>query len=67
MGARGMSQETRILNYLKTARAITPLQALDKFGCFRLAARIHDLRAKGYEIETEEVRGKPYARYRLVA
>lgn len=62
-----MSQKDRILSYLKR-RPITPIQALEKFGCFRLAARIEELRSEGYQIKTERVeRGdKRYARYRLV-
>lgn len=63
-----MSQKLRILNYLKR-RPITPIQALEKFGCLRLAARIEELRSEGHSIETERVeRGnKRYARYRLTA
>jgi Helix-turn-helix domain len=38
------SQTQRILAYLKKGRAITPLQALAKFQCFRLGARIWDIR-----------------------
>jgi hypothetical protein len=48
-----MSQNERILNYMKThKRGITPLKALDKFGCLRLSGRIHDLREQGYPIVT---------------
>lgn len=39
-----------ILNYMKQFRSINPLQALQDIGCFRLAARISDLREKGYPI-----------------
>lgn len=56
-----------IFNHLKT-KPITPIEALNKFGCFRLAARIHDLRRKGHLIETETVKlknGKRCARYHL--
>jgi hypothetical protein len=38
------TQNEKILTYLKAGRKLTPLQALNKFGCFRLSARIHDLR-----------------------
>ncbi len=60
-----MSQCDQILGYMKRGRAISPLIALEKFGCFRLAARIHDLRAKGHPIESREViRGdKHFAEY----
>lgn len=64
------SQNRRIAEYLKkaTTKGITPLEALTKFDCFRLSARIWDLRHKyGMDIETiHEYRGgKQYARYRL--
>ena len=33
-----------ILEHLEKYGSITPLQALDLYGCFRLAARVHELR-----------------------
>lgn len=49
-----MSQNKEILRYLQThKRGITPIDALQKFGCFRLSARISDLREKGYDIRTD--------------
>ena len=61
-------QETWILNHLKTKGSITPIEALEKYQCFRLAARISDLREQGYKIDTEIERrgGKRWARYSLV-
>jgi hypothetical protein len=54
------------LEYLKTYGSITPLEALRAFGCMRLGARIADLRADGYDIETEiNPKGKRYAIYRF--
>ena len=47
------SQCDAILDYLRRGKILTPLDALRLFGCFRLAARIHDLRSQGYTIETE--------------
>ena len=49
------SQNAAILHYLKLGKAITPLEALHYLGCFRLAARIHDLRGMGYNIQSEMV------------
>ena len=50
------SQNERILKYLQThRRGITPLTALEKFGCMRLSGRIHDLREQGYMISTNLV------------
>ena len=63
-----MTQNQQIKGYLEKGKSITPLQALNKFGCFRLAARISDLRNKGLNIATKIVtkEGKSYASYRLV-
>jgi len=61
-----VTQTTAILRILNLRGSITPLEALQEVGCFRLAARISDLRADGYPIVTEWVEGdKRYARYRL--
>jgi hypothetical protein len=61
------SQNTKILEHLKKHQVIEPMTALDRYGCFRLAARISELRMN-YSIDTEMVeRGnKRFARYRLV-
>jgi hypothetical protein len=61
-----MSQVDRIHAHLKSS-PITSMQALRRYGCFRLAARIRDLRASGHQIETERVErgGKTFARYRM--
>jgi hypothetical protein len=46
-----MSQQDQILAYMKRhPRGITPLLALTECGCFRLAARIYDLRWAGHDI-----------------
>ena len=46
------SQTHAILVHLKRGRILTPLDALWKFGCNRLAARIHELRRSGHEIKS---------------
>ncbi|AIL33108.1 helix-turn-helix domain-containing protein [Basilea psittacipulmonis] len=63
-----MAQAEQILEFLKKGNPITPIDALNLFGCFRLGARIFDLRREGYNIVTEIVEDgeKHYARYRLV-
>jgi len=62
-----MTQEDNVLLHMKTVGPITPIDALNKYGCFRLAAVIHNLRSKGYRIETDtkENGTKRYASYRL--
>ena len=64
-----MNQEQQILNHLREGNAVTPLLALEKFGCMRLASRVHRLREQGYKIETRHKRSndKVYAEYYLGA
>jgi hypothetical protein len=53
------SQSLRIIGYMNSGRGITSMQALEKFGCFRLASRIHELRKMGYRItKTNVIRNK---------
>ena len=47
-----VSQRDMILEHLRKYGSITPLEALDRFACFRLGARILELRKLGHPIET---------------
>lgn len=49
------SQCDKILAYLSRGNTLTPTEALQRFGCFRLAARINDLRSSGHHINSEIV------------
>lgn len=67
-----MSQLQEIRAHLESGRPITPIEALEQYGCFRLGARIYDLRREGLAIERETVEAtnrkgetKRFARYRL--
>lgn len=62
-----MTQTDAIRSYLLSGNSLTPIDALHQFGCFRLAARIDELRKAGLDIETikEKKNGKSYARYRV--
>ena len=63
------SQNAAILNHLKKIGPITPMEALTKYGCFRLAARIYDLRGLGHDISMVKIpvgTNKQVARYTLV-
>lgn len=62
------SQNSQILAWLKRGRTITPLEALQKFGCLRLGGRIFDLREKNVISTTmiEVDGGKRVARYQFV-
>ena len=46
------SQSTNILKHLQSNGTITPMDALNQYGCFRLAAIIHSLRRRGHNIGT---------------
>jgi len=62
------TQCDQILHLLKCGRRLTPLAALKLVGCFRLAARIADLRDRGYQIKTARKHlpdGKVVAEYWL--
>ena len=69
------SQKNQILNHLrsidpatKDTRGITPFEAIGLFRCFRLAARIKELRKDGLKILTikkKDTTGKVYAKYYL--
>ena len=66
---RRPTQAGHILAYLRAGNRITALEALDAFGCFRLAARIHELRRDGWQISerTVETRGgKRVAEYSML-
>lgn len=63
------TQTEAIKDYLLQGHSITPLDALEMFGCFRLGARIADLKKQGYKVDSkikkDERTGKRYALYKL--
>lgn len=66
MSHNNPTQAQVILDHLLAGKPLTALDALQQYGCFRLAARIHELRKEGYGIEEEMVStagGKRHARY----
>jgi hypothetical protein len=60
------SQKQLILEALMRGETITPLDALRRFGCMRISARIWDLRHEGYKIENVGADEANYAAYKLV-
>lgn len=50
-----MTQNQNILLDLKEGKKISPLSALQEYGCMRLAARIWDLRREGHDIQSVPV------------
>ena len=64
------SHNEQILTHLKEGNSITQMDALMEFQCFRLGARIYDLKQDGHSIVSEMVEvpsGKRVARYSLVS
>ena len=47
-----MTQQDRILEYLKEGKTLTRLNAWDKLGILEAPARISELRGKGHQIHT---------------
>lgn len=62
------SQNALIKGWLLNGHSLTTLDALTMFGCFRLSARISNLKDQGMNIMTEmvEVNDKRIAKYYLV-
>ncbi|MBM3571193.1 MAG: hypothetical protein FJX52_02370 [Alphaproteobacteria bacterium] len=62
-----MTQTRQIHDFLKAGHSITPLEALRMFGCFRLGARIWELRQGGVKVDSRmiQVEGARVAQYWL--
>lgn len=60
-----MSQTIQILNHLKQGKPLTGLGALNRFNCFRLAARIKNIEAMGYTVPRRNIKanGKRVTEY----
>lgn len=68
-----MTQCERILRHLQDYGSITQAEAVTEYGCYRLGARIFDLKAQGIPIRSERVTGKnrydepvSFSRYSIV-
>lgn len=64
------SQCAKIRYWLESGNTLTSIEALQMFGCFRLASRIHDLRDRGVNIAKTMIygpNGKRYAQYSIQA
>lgn len=61
------SQTELIRKHLESGKTITPLEALRRYDCLRLGARICDLRQDGLPVKTEIKRNgrKRFAEYSL--
>lgn len=56
------TQKSVVRQHLLDGKSITPLEALNKFGIFRLAAVVHELRDEGLDIITEKFQVSPKKR-----
>jgi cell division protein FtsB len=56
------TQREQIVKYLLTGRSLTALEALQKFGCMRLGARIYELKQMGRDIKKYTARVGPEAK-----
>lgn len=61
------SQNSQIRKHLESGKTITPLEALRRYDCLRLGARIYDLKQDGLPVKTEIKRNgrKRFAEYSL--
>ena len=61
------TQKQNILKHLQDGSSITPLTALESYGCFRLAAIVFDLKKEGWNIKTNIKKNskKKFAVYNL--
>ena len=65
---KAMTQCNMIADWLERGYSITSLEALQRFGCMRLASRICDLRDRGMQINTCKIKthtGKWVTEYTL--
>ena len=63
------SQKSSVISHLRRGLEITPIEALEQYGIFRLAAIIFNLKQDGYNIQTNKVKnryGKKFASYKLI-
>ena len=67
-----MTQNELILDHLRKHGSITQAEAVERFGCYRLGARIWDLKKRGIKIDRSIQCGQNrygervvYARYTL--
>ena len=63
------TQKSKVKKHLESGQSITPIDALERYGCFRLAAIIHTLKNDyGMNIKTELIKNKygtKYGKYTL--
>lgn len=53
-----MSMATDIIKYIREHGSITTKQAMEELGCYRLSARIYDIRSFGINVQRDMVNVK---------
>lgn len=51
--ATSQSQESKILDHMLRGHRITGIEALNLCGCWRLPARIADIKKRGFPVQSE--------------
>lgn len=66
MGDSAKTQSEKILTHMLRGNRISPIVALEEFGCMRLGARIHEIKAMGFEVQDEfvEAPGPGHTRFK---
>lgn len=59
-----ISQNTHLIDLMKKGW-VSPLLALSEVKCFRLASRVHDIKALGYEVIDRWSENHEYKEYRI--
>jgi hypothetical protein len=62
-GSTVLTQDDEILQYFSLGYTLTQKDAIEIFGCYRLAAVVHRLKERGHDIEN--ISNKRYAIYKL--
>lgn len=62
-----LTQTQAIQKHLQDGNSITEMEALNMFGCFRLASRIYDIKQNWVKVVKEMIgkRGASFASYRV--
>lgn len=62
-------QNLQVLSHLKSGKTLTPIEALNEYGIFRLSARVFELKLEGWPIRCERITDpktkKTYGQYSL--
>jgi hypothetical protein len=63
-GKRERTHKDNVLIWLQSGKTITPIEALEYLGNFRLAASICELRKEGYNIQ--DISNRQWSEYKLI-